>query len=257
MDASSPDYNADSDATPDQNMGMRSAAARATKALVRTLTPEKKNPALARLNHTSGRGEIAKTCYSHNADHRIRKKRSKFGVMSLARRKDSSSDDEKSGKLSSAAQGPGAIASFFSFIHMHPDLPHILSYYAQFLLNSFIVTCIVYLVYCFWTTIRSDVDKKAAEAVKVIMAEMAACSQEFEKNRCARDTRAPALEAVCNNWEVCMSRDPYKLSRAQVSAHTFAEIFNSFIEPISWKAMVGLRTLCSENQADPGRYSPL
>jgi len=35
-----------------------------------------------------------------------------------------------------------------------------------------------------------------------------------------------------------MSRDPREVARARVSAETFAEILNSFVEPISYKAMV-------------------
>lgn len=37
-----------------------------------------------------------------------------------------------------------------------------------------------------------------------------------------------------------MNRDPTQVGRARVSAETFAEIINSFIEPISYKTMVGL-----------------
>lgn len=35
-----------------------------------------------------------------------------------------------------------------------------------------------------------------------------------------------------------MNRDPAKVGRAKVSAHTMAIIINSFIDPISWKAIV-------------------
>jgi len=35
-----------------------------------------------------------------------------------------------------------------------------------------------------------------------------------------------------------MNRDPNAIKRASLSAHTFAEIFNSFVEPISLKTMV-------------------
>lgn len=35
-----------------------------------------------------------------------------------------------------------------------------------------------------------------------------------------------------------MNRDPAKIGRAKVSAHTMAVIINSFIDPISWKAIV-------------------
>ncbi|KAJ5130037.1 uncharacterized protein N7515_006076 [Penicillium bovifimosum] len=50
--------------------------------------------------------------------------------------------------------------------------------------------------------------------------------------------RAPALETICENWERCMNRDPAKVGRAKVSAHTMAIIINSFIDPISWKAIL-------------------
>ena len=58
-------------------------------------------------------------------------------------------------------------------------------------------------------------------------------------NRCERESRVPAMEGVCDGWEKCMNRDPGRVGRARVSAHTFAEILNGFVEPISVKAMVG------------------
>ena len=74
------------------------------------------------------------------------------------------------------------------------------------------------------------------------LAEMAVCAKDYQENNCDSERRAPALESICNNWERCMTRDPASVGRARVSAHTFAEIFNSFIEPISIKAMVGTNT---------------
>jgi hypothetical protein len=46
------------------------------------------------------------------------------------------------------------------------------------------------------------------------------------------------MEKACLAWEKCMNRDPTVVGRARVSAETFAEIINSFIEPISYKTMV-------------------
>lgn len=241
VDASSPEYNADSDATPDK-MGFKGGLVKASSMITRALTPEKRNPALMRLtNGVSGRGEIAKIPYSHKAENKIKKKRSR----ALVRRKgsngsESAEEDEKpSANKEQRASGPGRIASIFSFIETHPGLPHILSFYAQLLLNVFLVFFFIYLIYSFWATIRADVDKKSEEAIIGIMAEMEACAESWKANRCDRHTRAPALESVCNNWERCMNKDARAVGRARVSAHTFAEIFNSFIEPISWKAMVG------------------
>jgi hypothetical protein len=69
---------------------------------------------------------------------------------------------------------------------------------------------------------------------------MAVCSKEYLENRCAPNTRVPAMEKACLAWEKCMNRDPTVVGRARVSAETFAEIINSFIEPISYKTMVNL-----------------
>jgi hypothetical protein len=125
-----------------------------------------------------------------------------------------------------------------SGIESRPSLPYILSYYAQLLLNYFLVFFVIYLVWNFFLTIRADVDKASEAAAASVLAEMAQCAQQYAENRCAKDMRVPAMETICQSWETCMNRDPSQVGRARVSAHTFAEIFNSFVEPISWKAMV-------------------
>lgn len=156
---------------------------------------------------------------------------------------DSESDEHtKPNKSKDSVQqvptGPSSVVSFFSFIETHPNLPYILSWYAQLFLNVSWIAFVIYLVYSFWSTIRQDVDMKSEEVAAVILAEMAACTREFVENKCDRQNRVPALETVCDNWAKCMNRDPSAVGRAKVSAHTFAEIFNSFMEPISYKAMV-------------------
>ena len=106
------------------------------------------------------------------------------------------------------------------------------------MLNLFAVLFIMYLAYSFWSTIRSDVDQASGKAAAETMAEMAVCAREYVENRCDGEYRVRAMETVCENWAKCMNQDPTLVGRARVSAHTFAEIFNSFIEPISYKAWV-------------------
>ena len=137
------------------------------------------------------------------------------------------------------------IASVFGWIESHPQLPHVLSFYVQLLLNFFVVCFVMYVVYSFWSTVRSDVDKQSEAVAAETLAEMAACAQQFVANRCDREHRVPAMETVCDGWERCMNKDPNAVGRARVSAHTFAEIFNSFVEPISYKTMVGFHPLSS------------
>jgi len=193
--------------------------------------------------------------YSHAIEKKVRRNRRKEADRQLQRRRGSSASDtegdsaEKSNRTKKqASAGPGSVASLFGFIESHPNLPHVLSFYAQLLLNVFIVFFIIFVVYSFWSTIRSDVDKKSQEAVTVILAEMAACAKNYQENQCGDERRLPALERVCENWEFCMKQDPRAVGRAKVSAHTFAEIFNSFIEPISYKAMVSTLLYISNSQ---------
>lgn len=227
-------------------MGFRSTVTTVRSAITRMAedSRKEKNTSLVRSNGTSGKGEISR--YPNAIERRVQKLRRRDGHKPTARRKGScETDDENDGVQSSTTNsahtrphGPGRVASLFAFIEKHPALPHILSFYAQLLLNVFLVFCFIYIIYSFWSTIRSDVDKKSEEAITDILAEMAVCAQNYRENRCEKESRAPALESVCNNWERCMNKDPRSVGRARVSAHTFAEIFNSFIEPISYKAMV-------------------
>ncbi|KAG4304836.1 hypothetical protein PORY_001889 [Pneumocystis oryctolagi] len=105
------------------------------------------------------------------------------------------------------------------FINYHRDIPYIASGYMQL-------------------TIQRDVDQKVEEYSAEILQEMSLCSKEYSENRCSPDHRVPAMERACITWEKCMNRDPTVVGRAKVSAETFAEIINSFIDPISYKTMI-------------------
>ena len=271
----SPDTPADSDATPDrtENMGFRGALARLgggggssqttnTASEVPEPLKERKGSFFRALANVSpGRGELARSTYSNKAANKIVKRRRKeANQTALVRRKQStttsSSTDSSPRKSSSSnptdrhhnhhhhdpappSSRPSRLASLFAFLETHPHLPHILSFYAQLLLNVFLVIALIWLLSSFWLTIRSDVDEASHRAEASALAEMAVCARSYRENRCEPVAeRVPAMESVCANWEKCMRRDPRMVGRARVSAHTFAEIFNSFVEPISYKAMV-------------------
>lgn len=116
-------------------------------------------------------------------------------------------------------------------------LPIVLSSYLQLFFNLILVSIFVYLVYVVVSTIRHDVDLKVEEYSQDILNEIAQCSNEYIRNNCMPGRRVPALEKTCSNWEKCMNQDPAVVGRARVSAETFAEIINSFIEPFGLKAM--------------------
>lgn len=136
-------------------------------------------------------------------------------------------------------QSAGWFGTLVSGIESRPHLPNILSIWTQFALNFSMIAGLIYLAYCFWSAIKSDVDQESEKARNAVLTEMAQCAHEYAANSCGHDSRAPALATVCQNWLVCMERDPMAVGRARVSAKTFAEILNNFIEPISYKSMVG------------------
>lgn len=240
--------------------------------------PGKKESVWGRMKKTfnsPGRGEVPRGEVLQNKDHRVRKQRSReasyrqLALQSYSRSGSDAEDDDsemtiplprtvsprkRSGKHNQQTSGehqeaqqqqqqppskePGLVSSLFTFIGAHPTVPHILSFYAQLLFNLFLLSACAYMIYSFWTAIQGDVDKKAFEASADIIATIVDATENYRINGCALSTRPPALKTQCDHWERVMAQDPMKIARAKVSAHTFAEIFNSFIEPISYKAML-------------------
>ncbi|KAL8762889.1 MAG: hypothetical protein Q9184_001185 [Pyrenodesmia sp. 2 TL-2023] len=249
--------NGDTEDTPEHNN--REALAKNNSTMVQ-VKADKKRPTLGIFGRysMSGRGEIQRRPHNDLMARRIhkRKRRDPNRDVRITRRRlaeDSESDGDEHERPSSSESAKrntskvhdiGMIPAFFSYLETHPNLPHILSYYAQFLLNFFLVSIVIYMIYAFWSTIRSDVNEKSKEAASEILVEMAMCARDFRDNKCDKpESRVPAMESICNSWEKCMQRDPTMVGRAKVSAHTFAEIINNFFQPISAKAMISLAVL--------------
>jgi hypothetical protein len=235
-------WKADSEATPDTpSMGLSRSIAKLFGSANKK-SGNKGKEMVTKGSPTPGRPEILKP-YSQKAVGRIHKRREKEQSKRRRLLRDAVESetevdtDAEQQNVEPAAKGFN-IGGFFHYLESHPNLPHVLSFYAQLALNVFLIFGIMYILYSFWSTIRSDVDKKSHEAMAEVLAEIAVCAKHWKDNQCGKGTILPALEAVCREWEKCMNKDHKSIGRARVSAHTFAEIFNSFIEPISWKAMV-------------------
>ncbi|OJD12903.1 hypothetical protein AJ78_06567 [Emergomyces pasteurianus Ep9510] len=233
---SSPE-NADNDETP-ENVGK----------------PDRRNSLFnfyGRFAPSPGRGEIPKSKYSNVLVTRVHKKRRRDREIDRKRQKtngDSDNDEHNYSGGTPRSQTPPHnphgheipfFSRFFTFLESHPHIPRILSYYAQFIFNLVLTFLTLYIIVVFLLAIRADVDRESEKVSAGILADMAVCAKNYMENRCSGEDgwRLPALEAVCENWERCMNRDPAKVGRAKVSAQTLAEIFNGFIEPISFKTM--------------------
>ena len=207
-----------------------------------------------------GRGEIPRVNHYSNAlARRVHKRRRRDKALGMQVRRGgdsdedddgeesdrpSSSDSNKQKQLAQKQDAPGTVSrmtsfsDFFALLEAHPHVPSILSWWAQLVVNLSLFSLTVYVVFGFVSAIRTEFEQAAEEVSDGILAEMVTCAKSYVDNRCAGNDRLPALETVCDNWERCMNRDPAKVGRAKVSAHTMAVIINSFIDPISWKAIV-------------------
>lgn len=192
-----------------------------------------------------GRGEIPRlTHYSNAAARRVQKRRLRNKALDIQVHKDSDDESDRPSSSESTKNQSGQpsrgskFSDFFSMLEAHPNVPNILSWWAQLVVNLSLFSLAVYVVFGFVSAIRSEFDQAAEEVSDSILAEMAICAKSYVDNKCGGGDRLPALETVCENWERCMNRDPAKVGRAKVSAQTMAIIINSFIDPISWKAIV-------------------
>ena len=196
--------------------------------------------------YSPGRGEIQKPEHAGAIEKATRRRKREVDRRVVRKRRHSISDSGEDNGSTKGSRRKGEVeskphwaGSLFAFLAEHPTLPTTLSYYAQFFFNVFLLCGCGYILYSFWSTVMGDVDRKAHEAMAEIMVEIATCANDYNRNNCdPPENRAPVMEPYCLNWARCKARDPYKVARAKVSAHTFAEIFNSFVEPISYKAML-------------------
>ncbi|WFD49392.1 hypothetical protein GLX27_004072 [Malassezia furfur] len=118
------------------------------------------------------------------------------------------------------------------------DRPEVFLTYAQVIFNASLLLVFLYLLFCVVYTVQRDVSQKVREYEIEYLGEIAACSSAYETNRCGTDLQAPALAEACATWQRCASRDPTVVGRARVTAETFAEILNGFVDAVSWKTML-------------------
>lgn len=235
-DPSSPENHADNDETPEQ-----------------TSKSDRRNSLFnfyGRFAPSPGRGEIPRSNKLSNVViRRVQKRRKKDREIERHRRRmsDDSDHDERYRRQEKPArdepQKTHEIPFFsrcFTFLESHPHIPRILSFYAQFAFNLVLAFLALYVVVAFLMAIKYDITRLSDQASSDIVADMEVCAKQYLENRCSGEDgrRLPALESVCDNWARCMNQDPSKVGRAKVSAQTLAEVFNSFIEPISFKSMV-------------------
>lgn len=119
----------------------------------------------------------------------------------------------------------------------NPNLPYIITSYLQLAFNGIMLASMAYVVYLFISSVRQDVGFKfSAHSGEILMAK-SKCAKLYLLNECAAHSRRPALETLCDQWELCMNRDEHAVNRARLGAETLAEIISGFIDRFSYKAL--------------------
>jgi hypothetical protein len=198
-------------------------------------------------NHASGRGEIARG----NRD-KVRKRKRLQGDRDvgsvrprLAHDSDDSDSDWEEGSGAASRKGKdgktaqrGWFKNFLSAVSDHPSAPAILSKWLQLGVNVILLSTVLFGIFAILSQIRSDLSHASEKARAGIINEMSVCAENYRKNACApRANRPPALDAPCNDWEVCMNQDP-SVMVLQVSAKNVAEIMNEFVSVMTFKTWV-------------------
>lgn len=218
--------------------------------------------------------EVSRKHYAEKMENRVAKRRSTRSDRASKKKRialsnggggDDDDDDDEPAPPQPAALSPpstaqhtysASIAGFFHWLEAHPGLPAVLSYYLQFTLNAILALSFVYILYLIWDSVTADIGIEASKHQSELMVEIAACVKNYRENRCEPDTRVPAMEMACGNWETCMGRDPRKLARASVTVKAFAHIINGFFEEFSYKSMVRQSIHPSPNSPTPTNPHP-
>ncbi|KAI9348313.1 Brl1/Brr6 domain-containing protein, partial [Zopfochytrium polystomum] len=80
--------------------------------------------------------------------------------------------------------------------------------YLRFGFTLFTMGLSVYIIVQFVWTVHHDLEMKAVEYSSEIARQVSECSKSYFENRCDPVAgRLPAMQALCSEWELCMSRD--------------------------------------------------
>ncbi|GAA6002388.1 hypothetical protein JCM10207_001094 [Rhodosporidiobolus poonsookiae] len=116
--------------------------------------------------------------------------------------------------------------------------PYILLGYLQFGSLALLAVLILSLLVLFLVTLYTDIQARLASLTVELRAEIIQCAKAYVDNRCAPETRIPAMESRCAGWEECMNREVVVVGKTRVVAETLAEVVNGFVDVISFKTML-------------------
>ncbi|KAH8167093.1 hypothetical protein CIB48_g1161 [Xylaria polymorpha] len=232
--------------TPDHdqsyNMGHMTITP-ATMSRYKSLSPKK----------VSGKGEIARTIFPSRDKIRKRKRYNadkdisgyRLPYIQPGEYDDSDYESDESTFQPGRPQGSqkkhskdGWFGGFLATLQRHPYAPSILGYWLNF---GFSLVCVTGTIWIGWAIIaglREDFAAARSSVRDGVLDEMAKCRTDYIDNKCAPvEHRLPAMFPLCEQWYVCMNKNPDHLKKIQLGAKSIVEIINEIVDTMSYKTL--------------------
>lgn len=113
----------------------------------------------------------------------------------------------------------------------------------QVLFNTLVFGCIMAMILLFFFAAKRDVDSKVQSYINEAVYKINTCRREYYRNNCNPDTRVPALESSCTQWENCMSEDPGSVITSVAYFEVMADCVNAFFHNLSFRSLMSLITV--------------
>lgn len=114
------------------------------------------------------------------------------------------------------------------------NTPYFISTNLQAVANFMATIYGFYIVFQLVSGMKADIDLKLREKIHDLTIEVALCRENFELNKCFKDTVVPVVRGQCIEWEKCMSKDPFSTSgKLVITLQSLGMIVNAFLEPIT------------------------
>lgn len=121
--------------------------------------------------------------------------------------------------------------------------PYIIIGYLRLLFHLTWFLCLIWSIWSLYSVIMNDITIKINNETNLILQEIERAKFLFSENKCFKEEvvkNSPALASLCSEWkETIGQKDPRsRIPHGRLTAETFAELLNSFVEEISFRSLV-------------------
>ena len=156
---------------------------------------------------------------------------------------ESTSNPPPASKPSKESKHSSVVGLWKQYSLMLMEIPSLLHEWAHLLYNLFLLCVVAAIIATVIVTLYGDYSIKYRDLQRQMVQQNIQCQQHFMDNKCLPETRVPALQEKCQEWEHCMWREGDSVAGAKITATVLAEILDSFVQTLSYKTMAFLAAM--------------